>query len=385
MSDNKLPNFNTIDYNTNVSTPQVPTLAYADISDIKVGYIQSVTSKAIEQALTMDEYLMSIKNGTYKGSVEAYRNFIENILPIDLKSADARGLKLSVPCCIPHSGSPNTPISNQLPQNGFMQIDIDCPSLANLYVSDEQIIQALDMSPYIFAYHKSVGGKGYVGYAFTEDSISKSFWVVANDLQSRGLYVDLSKGVGTGEKRFMSYDADLVIKEHFVPVKAAVGIDKNSIIKDYTWHKPSSKRLADEAEKAFANWVKKNGCFDWTSTGPAAPAGLLAGVVSKHEHILSQAELMQLADWCVYLYNDEIIVPQDRAAWEQYLNQYGKQDNNSSFPQPVANHCTKNSAVASAGASVVDWRLVFPGLAVHYCTTTLTSILQDIDKSIRGW
>jgi len=253
-----------------------------------------------------------------------------------------------------------------------MQIDVDCPSLGNLYVSDEQIRAAFDACPYIFAYHQSIGGDGYVGYAYTADAISEAFWAVAEDLQRRGLYVDLSKGSGTGEKRFMSYDPDLVIKEQFISVKAIPGHNKDSIVKHYTWHKRSSSQLVQAAEKAFEKWVQKNGCFDWTSTGPASPAGVLASVVAQHQHNLANDDIMQLADWCVYLYNNETIVEKDRVAWAEYLNRYGNSNS----------HYTKNSAVASATASAAAWRLVLPGLAVHHCTTTLTPTLEKIHNDI---
>jgi hypothetical protein len=48
-----------------------------------------------------------------------------------------------------------------------------------------------------------------------------------------------------------------------------------------------------------------------------------------------------------------------------------------------ATDCTKNSAVGSAVASATDWTLVFPGFAVHHCTTTLDSTLSEIDNAIR--
>ena len=360
-------------YTMNEFIAQAPLRDYQNIADINVGFISTVRSTTIEKCQSMDEYLSDIKNGTYKNAVEDYRNFISDKMPIELKSDAARNRKASVPCCVPHSYCTSESISNKLPQNGFMQVDIDFPSLGNLSVSKVQMKSALEACPYIFAYHKSIGGQGYVGYAYTESNINEAFWVVAEYMQSKGLYVDLSKGSGTGEKRFMSYDADLVIKEQFVPVEAVVGIDKDSIIKTYTWHKPEYKRLAKGAEKAFANWVEKNGGFDWTSSGPAAPAGLFASVVSKQKHSLTSTELMQLADWCVYLYNDELIVEQERAVWEQYLNQYGTPDA----------HCTKNSATASAQASAVDWTLVFPGFAVHDCTIALDSTPAEIDQHIR--
>jgi hypothetical protein len=306
------------------STLQAHVLDYSEIADIEVGYISIVKSKSIESVQSFNNYLSDIKNGKYKDAVESYRTIINGKMPIELKCEAVRKYKTSVPCCVPHSCCTTLPISNSLPQNGFMQVDIDFPSLGNLYVSKEQIIAALEACPYIFAYHKSIGGEGYVGYAYSKDSINQSFWVVAEDMQRRGLHVDLSKGVGTGEKRFMSYDSDLVIKEQFMPIQAISGLNKESIVKEHIWHKPSIKRLVKDTEKAFANWVAKNGGFDWTSTGPAAPAGLLANAVSQHQHILNPAELMQLADWCVYLYNDEFIVEKDRAVWEQYLSRYGK-------------------------------------------------------------
>jgi hypothetical protein len=297
---------------------------YSDIADINVGYISAVSKKTIERVQSLDDYLQQIKNGTYKTVVENYRTYISDKMPVELKSDDVRNVKSSTPCCIPHSNCTTSVISNKLPQNGFMQVDVDRPELGNLYVSDEQIKSALDACPYIFAYHKSISGAGYVGYAFTEDAIDNSFWVVAEDLQKRGLHIDLSKGAGTGEKRFMSYDPDLVTKTQFTPVVAVQGLNKTSIVKNYTWHKPSNRQLVQAADKAFENWVAKNGCSDWTSTGPAAPAGLLAGVVSQHQHNLSQDDLIQLADWCVHLYNSEIIVEGDRAVWKQYLDRYGK-------------------------------------------------------------
>jgi len=299
-------------------------LDYSSIMGIEVGFIPTVQSTMIESVQSVDKYLSDIKDGKYKMSVESYRTFIHGKMPVELKSDPVRERKTAMPCCVPHSACTTDPISNKLPQNGFMQVDIDLPCLGNLYVNEELIKAALTECPYIFAYHKSIGGVGYVGYAYTEDNISQAFWVVADDLQSRGLYVDLSKGSGTGEKRFMSYDADLVIKKQFTPVQAVAGIDKDCIVKNYTWHKPSNKRLVTEAEKAFANWVKKNSGFDWTSSGPAAPAGLLASVVSQHQHHLSHDELMQLADWCVYLYNAECIWDEDRHVWAQYLLRYGK-------------------------------------------------------------
>jgi len=359
-------------YTMNDYFSQPHLLDYADVADIQVGFIPILRSKTIEKCQSMSEYLLDIKNGRYKEAVEGYRAFISNKMPIETKSEAARNHKISVPCCIPHSNCTTQTISNTLPQNGFIQVDIDVPSLSNLYVEEEQIKMALDACPYIFAYHKSIGGTGYVGYSYTEDDISKAFWVVAEYMQSRGLYVDLSKGTGTGEKRFMSYDADLVMKAQFTPVEAIVGSNKDSIIKDYTWHKSSTKRLVEGAEKAFKNWVEKNGGFDWTSTGPAAPAGLFANVVSEHQHYLDQSQLMQLADWCVYLYNGEMIYEQDRSVWERYLAQYVNYDD----------HCTRNSATASAQSSVVDWNLVLPGFAVHNCTTTLTSTLIEIHNNI---
>lgn len=347
-------------------------VSYNDIADRKVGFTPTVRSKTIEHVQSLDAYLLDIKNGEYKAEVEGYRAYINSRMPIELKSDAVRHYKASVPCCVPHSYCATAPISNKLPQNGLMQIDIDRPGLANLYIPEEQIKTALYACPYIFAYHKSIGGNGYVGYAYTEDSISEAFWVVANDLQSRDLYVDLSKGSGTGEKRFVSYDPDLVIKEQFTPVTAVPGFNKESIIKNHTWHQPSNKRLAEDAEKAFENWIAKNGCFDWTSTGPAAPAGLFANVVSQHQHNLTPAELMQLADWCVFRYNGETIVEKDRPCWKEYLNRYGNYESD----------CTKNSAVASAMASVASWRLVFPGFVVHHCTTTLTPTLEKIHNNI---
>ena len=363
---------NSLDYNMNNGILQPQLRSCADIADIQVGFVPTIRSTEMETLQSMGEYLSDIKNGTYKEAVEGYRKFKCDKMPIELKSETARNHKTSVPCCIPHSNCTTQPISNTLPQNGFMQVDIDVPSLGNLYVEEEQIKAALDACPYIFAYHKSIGGDGYVGYAYTEEGINKAFWVVANDLQSQKVYVDLSKGTGTGEKRLMSYDADLVIKEQFTPVEAVIRLDKDDIVKNYTWHKPSNKKLVEDAERAFAAWVKKNRGFDWTSTGPASPAGLLASVVSEHQHDLSQDDLMRLADWCVYLYNGEVIWDKDRHAWADYLTRYGKYDN----------HCTKNSAVVSAEASVASWRLVLPGFAVHYCTPALNPLLEEIDKSI---
>jgi hypothetical protein len=254
---------------------------YSDIADINIGYISTVKSTAIEKVQPLNDYLLDIKNGTYKMAVENYRTYISDKTPVALKSDDARIIKSSTPCCIPHSNCTTQPILNKLPQNGLMQVDVDRPNIGNLYVSEEQIKAALNACPYIFAYHKSIGNEGFVGYAYTTDSINASFWVVADDLQKRGLHVDLSKGSGTGEKRFMSYDPDLVIKEQFTSVATVPGINKNSIVKNYTWHKPSNRQLVQAAEKAFENWVKKNGGFDWTSTGPASSAGLLADVVSQ--------------------------------------------------------------------------------------------------------
>ena len=383
MSDNKftepIDETATTDYtvdpieNKNI-TSSSQLLDYSDIADISVGYISTVKSTAIEKVLSLDDYLYQIQSGTYKEAVAHYRAYISNKMPVTLKSDDARNKKASVPCCIPHSNCTTQTISNKLPQSGLMQVDVDCPSLGNLYVSDEQIKAVFDACPYIFAYHKSIGGNGYVGYAYTTDTISKSFWVVAEDLQRRGVYVDLSKGSGTGKKRFMSYDPDLVIKDQFTLVTAVPGLNKESIVKKYTWHKRSSSQLVQAAEKAFENWVTKNSTFDWTSTGPAAPAGLLAGVVSQYQHNLSQNDLMQLADWCVYLYNNETIVEKDRAAWEQSLNRYGN----------YGNHYTKNSAGGGAISSAASWELVFPGFEVHHCTTALTPTLEEIHNSIRA-
>jgi hypothetical protein len=201
---------------------------YSDIADINVGYISAVSKKTIERVQSLDGYLQQMKNGTYKETVENYRAYISNKMPVALKSDDARNQKAATPCCVPHSNSTTLSVSNKLSQNGLMQVDVDRPNLGNLYVSEEQITAALNACPYIFAYHKSIGNEGYVGYAYTTDPISESFWVVADDLQSRDLHVDLSKGSGTGEKRFMSYDPDLVIKEQFTPVKSVV------------WHRPNT-------------------------------------------------------------------------------------------------------------------------------------------------
>jgi hypothetical protein len=360
--------------NDNMNNSFYQFLEYKNISTINVGFITTVTAKTIESIQSIDAYLSDIKNGRYKAPVEYYRSLIADQMPIESKSEMARTQKASVPCCIPHSNCIAAPISNTLPQNGIMQIDIDQPSIGNLSVTDEQIITALNTCPYLFAYHKSIGGTGYVGYAYTEDAISESYWVIANDIQSRGIDVDLSKGSGTGEKRFVSYDPNLVIKDCFTPVNVVVGINKESIIKEYTWHQPGTKRLVEDAERAFANWVDKNGGFDWTSTGPASPAGLLANVVSQHKHHLNQEDLIQLANWCVYLYNNEGIDEKDFSCWIDYLNRYG---------QPSGNHCTTNSVVASAENSAESWSLVLPGFAVHHCTTALTSTLEEIDNNIR--
>jgi len=315
-----------------------------DIADIGVGYISSIKSTTIESVQSLDDYLTDIKSGKYKTAVEGYRALIKDKMPVELKSNAVRHYKASVPCCVPHSNCTTAHIDNNLPQNGIMQVDVDRPSLGNLYVTDEQITAAFDACPYIFAYHRSIGGDGYVGYAYTDDPIDKAFWIVATDIQSRGLYVDLSKGGGTGDRRFMSYDTDLVIKEQFTPVKAVAGITQNSIVRDYTWHKPSSKQLVKDAEKAFANWVNKNGGFDWTSSGPASPAGLFASAVSRHLHNLSLDDLIQLADWCVFLYNDELIVEEELATWKQYLDRYGKYDDNSIAGKPAAGHSQANGS-----------------------------------------
>ena len=202
---------NNIHYNMHNPTSHPPLRTYNDIADTQVGFIPAVNSKTVESLQTLDEYLSDIQNGKYKSAVEHYRTFINDTMPIELKSDAARNYKASVPCCVPHSNCTTAPISNALPQNGLMQVDIDRPSLGNLYVSEAQIKAALDACPYIFAYHKSIGGEGYVGYAHTADAIDKAFWGVAEDLQKRSLYVDLSKGSGTGEKRFMSYDPALVV------------------------------------------------------------------------------------------------------------------------------------------------------------------------------
>jgi len=163
-------------------------LNYLDIADINVGFIATVKSKTIEKILPLNEYLLDIKSGIYKEVVAHYRTSISDKMPVELKSDDVRNRKSSTPCCIPHSNCATLAISNKLPQNGFMQIDVDCPSLGNLYVSDEQIKAAFDACPYILAYHQSIGGDGYVGYAYTTDAIDKSFWGVAEDLQKRDLY-----------------------------------------------------------------------------------------------------------------------------------------------------------------------------------------------------
>ena len=77
---------------------------------------------------------------------------------------------------------------------------------------------------------------------------------MADDLQRRGLHVDLSKGAGTSEKRFVSYDPDLVIKEQFTPVVPLPGVDKESIAKNYTWHKSSTIQLVKAVDVQDLNF-----------------------------------------------------------------------------------------------------------------------------------
>lgn len=323
---------------------------FASIAGLRVGYLPSVNTNNVSEVQTLEQYLEDIRSGRYAEQVQHYRDAIEALSPAETKAGDIKAIKSSIPCCIPHSSDTGR-VCNALPQNGLMQVDIDRPSLGNLYVTDQQIVEAMEACPHIFAYHRSVGGTGYVGYAYTDDPIDKAFWMVAKNIQERGLCVDLSKGYGTGDKRFMSYDPDLVIKEQFKPVEAISGVDKASIVKAYVWHR--HKTLINDTEKAFEGWMSKHGGFDWQSFGPASPAGLFAGVVSKHRHGLSQDELMQMADWLVFKYTNENIVQKDRKCWLDHLDRFG------SFVPVQVSKVDKPE-----GGD--DWELVLPGLAVHY-------------------
>lgn len=238
----------------------------------KINTFKSVKDKKPNGIMDFHDYLSKIKGGEWQDLVLGVRNGTAN-------KSDAP----TVTC----SGTFTERNANSmLTHSGILAIDIDKDD--NDHLDLPEVIKSLNESSFVYAYHKSIRGFGYVVYIkIKPDRHLDSFLFIekafANDLN---IIIDKScKDIC--RLRFISYDPDLYINDSaktlnkFLPKKEVIQLnpDRQIIYLD-----SDIKSIADQIRIGKINLVESY--YDWMNIGFAI-AGTFGDAGEDLFHIVS--------------------------------------------------------------------------------------------------
>lgn len=164
-----------------------------------LSFFDNVQCKVPNATITFDEFLHNVQSGTWKRDVLSYRNGeIE---------------KKQLPC-VTISGTFNSRGNDGLIQHsGVIAIDIDHTG------NDELDVSGLKTDPYLYAIHRSVGGKGYAAYFLINPAKhAESFLGLQQYILSK-YNISIDKACkDVARLRIVSYDPELTKAQSEPPI-----------------------------------------------------------------------------------------------------------------------------------------------------------------------
>jgi hypothetical protein len=182
---------------------------------ITISFFNSTRETKAAKTMSLDFFLQAVENGTWQDIVLKYRN-----LP---QGDDRASFKRKLPAISPSGKFAERKADALEAHSGILCMDIDDKD------NPEMQIEQLQSDPYVYAYHRSVGGYGYAVYFLIEPTKHlEAYHAIEKHLADNYHLICDPACKDTSRLRFVSFDPHLykrdgktqVFKRYLKPQKA---------------------------------------------------------------------------------------------------------------------------------------------------------------------
>lgn len=167
---------------------------------ITISFFNSTRETKAAKTMTLDFFLQAVENGTWQDVVLTYRN-----LP---QGDDRASYKRKLPAISPSGKFTERKADALEAHSGVLCMDIDDKD------NPEMQIEQLQSDPYVYAYHRSVGGYGYAVYFLIEPTKHlEAYHAIEKHLADNYFLTCDPACKDTSRLRFVSFDPHLYRRE----------------------------------------------------------------------------------------------------------------------------------------------------------------------------
>ena len=257
---------------------------------ITISFFTSAKHNKAAKAIDFDFFLQAVENGTWQDEVLKYRNH-----PID---KDRANFKSSLPAITPSGKFAERKSEALEAHSGIICMDIDDKD------NPDMQIEQLHADPYVYAYHRSVGGYGYAVYFFIEPTKHlESFKAIEKHLADNYHLICDPACKDISRLRFVSFDPYLYKREGKTKVfKKYLKKEKTGTNRYYPHTESDIDYILTQVCSRGID-LTNNSYFEWLQIGFAI-SGHYGEAGRTYFHAISQQSEKYDSDTCDFKYDE---------------------------------------------------------------------------------
>jgi hypothetical protein len=238
---------------------------------IVISLYKSTKDTESNQTIQFNDYLSGVRSGLWQDIVLQYRN---------MKGIEKAEFKKTIPGVSPSGKFSKRKADAIEAHSGILCMDIDEKD------NPDMQIERLEDDPYVYAYHRSVGGYGYAVYFMIEPSKHlDAYYGIEKHLADNYHLICDHACKDTSRLRFVSFDPDLYFNENKTQVfKRYLKKQKTEVKKYYIHGKQDIIYILDQIQSRNIDLV--DSYYDWVNIGFAL-AGEYGETGREYYHIIS--------------------------------------------------------------------------------------------------